>query len=126
MDIGLVNIYIKELVDNTENNINGAVILQKNGHLINSILPEEIDENKIALIGTILVSSGERACDELNKGNLEQIVVNGDFGKLILISNGNNEFIGALGPIEANFDNILMELKLMSDLIERIQNILWL
>lgn len=113
-----IRIYLKEFIDNTQNNIDGALLLRKNGQLVYAILPDEIDKEKVALIGTILVSSCERACDELNKGNLKQIMVEGDFGKIILISHGNNEFIGALSTFKANNENTLTELKRTSELMK--------
>lgn len=113
-----INIYLKGLVDSTMNNINGVLVLRKNGQLVNSYLPDEIDEDKISLIGTILVGSCQRACDELNRGNLKQIMVGGDFGKIIFIHHGNDEFLGALVPFEANYDDVLKELELVDVLIK--------
>ncbi|HHY00839.1 MAG TPA: hypothetical protein GX531_05645 [Methanothermobacter sp.] len=117
MDKKEIKIYLKQLVKGTQSNINGILIIQKNGQLINSFLPDHTDAQKISLIGTILVGSGERACDELNKGNLKQVMVGGDFGKIIFISNGDNEFLGALVPFETNYDDVLIELEIIAALI---------
>lgn len=117
MDNHDINLYLKELVESSLNNINGALVLRKNGQLVNSILPEEIDHDKISLIGTILVGSSQRACDELNRGNLKHIMVGGDFGKIIFISHGNDEFLGALVPFEASYDDVLKELEMVDVLI---------
>lgn len=117
MDKKEINIYLKQLVEGTQSNINGILIIQKNGQIINSVLPDQIDAQKISLFGTILVGSGERACDELNKGKLKQVMVGGDFGKIIFISNGDDEFLGALVPFETNYDDVLIELEIIVALI---------
>ncbi len=118
MDNQNINVYLKELVKSPLNNINGALVLHKNGQLVNSILPEEIEDDKISLIGTILVGSCQRACDELNRGNLKHLMVGGDFGKIIFIHRGNDEFLGALVPFEAKYDEVLNELEMVDVLIK--------
>ena len=46
MDKKEINIYLKQLVEGTQSNINGILIIQKNGQIINSVLPDQIDAQK--------------------------------------------------------------------------------
>ena len=47
-------------------------------------------------------------------------MVGGDFGKIIFISNGDDEFLGALVPFETNYDDVLIELEIIAALINTI------
>ncbi|MGQ4872583.1 MAG: roadblock/LC7 domain-containing protein [Promethearchaeia archaeon] len=70
--------------------IKAAAIVSVEGLPIASALPQGIDETKIAAMTAAILSLGERAILEMNKGTFEQIYVKGSDGYLLVLSAGPN------------------------------------
>ncbi|MHA1730141.1 MAG: roadblock/LC7 domain-containing protein [Promethearchaeota archaeon] len=70
--------------------IKGAAIVSVEGLPIASALPAGIDETRISAMTAAILSLGERAAQELDKGYLEQIYIRGEKGYLLVMSAGQN------------------------------------
>jgi predicted regulator of Ras-like GTPase activity (Roadblock/LC7/MglB family) len=70
--------------------IKGAAIVSVEGLPIASYLPQGIDDTRIAAMTAAILSLGERAAQELDKGDLEQIYIRGAKGYLLVMSAGSN------------------------------------
>lgn len=67
-----------------------AAVVSVEGLPIASMMPEGIDDTRIAAMTAAMLSLGERAAIELNKGALEQILIRGENGYLIVMAGGPN------------------------------------
>ena len=70
--------------------IKGASIVSVEGLPIASALPQDVDETRIAAMTAAILSLGERAAHDLDKGDLEQIYIRGTKGYLLTMSAGMN------------------------------------
>ena len=70
--------------------VKAAAIVSVEGLPIASALPQGIDETRIAAMTAAILSLGERAIIELNKGEFEQIFVRGTDGYLLVLAAGPN------------------------------------
>ncbi|MBN2155900.1 MAG: roadblock/LC7 domain-containing protein [Candidatus Lokiarchaeota archaeon] len=70
--------------------IKGAAIVSPEGLPIASALRPDVDETRIAAMTAALLSLGERAGHELDKGTLEQVYVKGERGYVLVMSAGMN------------------------------------
>ncbi|MCX7831284.1 MAG: roadblock/LC7 domain-containing protein [Actinobacteria bacterium] len=61
-----------------------AAIVSSDGFVIASDLPEGSDESKLGAMSAAIISLGERASKELEKGNLETVFVEGANGYVLL------------------------------------------
>lgn len=61
-----------------------AAIVSSDGFVIASDLPEGSDENKLGAMSAAIISLGERASKELDKGSLETVFVEGAEGYVLL------------------------------------------
>jgi len=68
--------------------VQAAAIVSIEGLPIASALPQGIDETRIAAMTAAILSLGERAAQELNKGVLELVFVRGENGYIISMSAG--------------------------------------
>jgi len=60
--------------------IEGSALVSSDGLMISSQLPANFDEDRVAAMSAALLTLGERAVDELEKGVPEQVTVKGDKG----------------------------------------------
>jgi predicted regulator of Ras-like GTPase activity (Roadblock/LC7/MglB family) len=96
----------------------GAVLVSPDGLAIASVLPEGIDEDRVAAMGAAILSLGERVTTELNKGTLEQLYVKGSKGYMIFTGIKDLAVLGILAPSNAKLGLLLMEIKRAAKQIE--------
>jgi len=75
--------------------IEGLSIVSSEGLPIVSLLPQEIDEIVISAITATLISVGEKANLQLNKGFLQRVILEGDNGYIIITSIDENTLLTA-------------------------------
>ncbi len=86
-------------------------MVSTDGLPIESVLPADMEEDRVAAMGAALLSLGERAAEELERGKLEQVVVRAEKGDVILTSVGEDALLLALMSKEAKLGMIFMALK---------------
>ncbi|MGV9173850.1 MAG: roadblock/LC7 domain-containing protein [Promethearchaeia archaeon] len=70
--------------------VKSAAVVSVEGLPIASVLPQGVDETRIAAMTAAILSLGERAAMEMDKGELQQIYVKGDLGYLLVLEAGKN------------------------------------
>jgi hypothetical protein len=70
--------------------VKSTAIVSVEGLPIASALPQGVDETRIAAMTAAILSLGERAAHEMGKGELEQIMVKGSDGYLLVLAAGPN------------------------------------
>lgn len=107
-DIGSL---LKELLERAPGDINGVAVLRPDGLMISSALPSGTDEKRVAAMAAAMVGTSQRTCDELERGDLNQVVIDGAIGKAILSYAGKKAVLAALSPGEVNLGLALLELE---------------
>jgi hypothetical protein len=98
----------------------GAAIVRRDGLMILSSLPEDVNSKAVAAMAAAIVGTGETASRELSIGELSQIVVDSGSGKLISVGAGSEAILTALIKPKANMGLILMNMERASKKISRI------
>lgn len=70
--------------------IQAAAIVSVEGLPIAAQLPPDVDETRVAAMTAAMLSLGERAAQELGKGELEQVFISGKDGYILVTSAGPN------------------------------------
>lgn len=83
---------LKDLVTKSPD-IEGSAVVSKEGLVIASAMPEEMEEEHVAAISAIVLSLGERIVSELARGTLEQVYAKGDQGFIIIFSCGSEALL---------------------------------
>ncbi len=96
----------------------GAVLVSPDGLAIASVLPANVDEDRVAAMGAAILSLGERVATELDKGELEQLYVKGTKGYMIFTGIKDLAVLGVLAPADAKLGLLLMEIKRAAKQIE--------
>lgn len=111
---------IKKVLDKTIRStpdIEALALVSSDGLPIESALPAGMEEDRVAAMGAALLSLGERAAEELERGKMEQVVVRTESGDVILTAVGEDALLLSLMKKDAKLGMIFIALKkLMKEL----------
>lgn len=100
--------------------IQGAAIVTPDGLSLSSVLTPGMDEERVAAMSAAMLSLGERIGDELARGVLDRVFIEGDQGYGILTNCGQDAVLLVLasnlakqGILQLEIKRIVAELKLI-------------
>ena len=99
-----------------------AAIVSVEGLPIASMMPEGVDDTRMAAMTAAMLSLGERASLEMNKGMLEQILLRGENGYLIVMSAGANAVLTVSATREVKLGLIFLDCKRACEKVAKIVN----
>lgn len=99
----------------TSPEVEAAAVVSADGLPMASALPPHVQEDRLAAMSAALLTLGERAADNLGKGELAQVFVEGSNGHVILMSAGGNAVLVAVTAREAKAGLILFEMRRAAD-----------
>ena len=104
---------LKKILDDFEStgNIIGSAVVRRDGLMIISSLPKEVNSKAVAAMAAAMVGTGETASKELSIGELGQVLVEPASGKLISIDVGSDVIFTALVKPKANMGLVLMNME---------------
>lgn len=113
---------LRVVIDEFESlgNVIGSAVVRRDGLMIISGLPKEVNSKAVAAMAAAMVGTGETASKELDIGRLSQVIVESQKGKLISVGAGENSIFTALIREKANMGLILLEMEKAAKKIGRI------
>ena len=105
-------LYILQGLVGRSQDVEGAMLVTLDGLPLASALPQGADEDRVAAMAAAALSMGARTTTELRRGALEQVLVKGDSGYVVIISAGKDTVLAAISNGEAKLGMILYEMKL--------------
>lgn len=100
--------------------IEAAAIVSVDGLSMASMLPGNVEEDRVSAMSAAMLSLGERIASELNRGALEQVNVKGDNGYVILTSVGEEAVLTVLARKDAKLGLILLDVTRAVEALEQI------
>jgi hypothetical protein len=70
-------------------------------------------------MGAAIVGTSQRTCDELSRGDLNEIIIEGSTGKATFSFAGTKGILAVLSPKEVNLGLVLMEIERTSESIAK-------
>ncbi|MCJ7429373.1 MAG: roadblock/LC7 domain-containing protein [Candidatus Nanohaloarchaeota archaeon QJJ-5] len=100
--------------------VTGAAVVRRDGLLIVSNLPQDIDADQLAAMTASTVGSGETASQTLSIGEVQQVTVESEDGKLISTGAGDEGILTILTDPDVNMGLVLVEMKKSVKKIKRV------
>lgn len=91
--------------------VQGAALVSPDGLPLATILPGEMDEERVSAMSATMLSLGERIGSELSRGVLDRIYVEGTNGFGILTSCGQDAVLLVLASKSAKQGVLMLEIK---------------
>ncbi|MHA1838968.1 MAG: roadblock/LC7 domain-containing protein [Candidatus Ranarchaeia archaeon] len=102
---------IKALLRELEAKANGveaSAVISTQGLPICSAMPPDVDESVIAAMSAAILGVGERAMQELSRGELTKILMEGQKGSIIMMGTGSGAILTTLINTKTNLGLIFM------------------
>ncbi|RLI87170.1 MAG: hypothetical protein DRO76_02745 [Candidatus Altiarchaeales archaeon] len=99
---------LKELTD--VGDVDGAAVITKDGLLVSSKLPRDVDAETFAAMSATMFGAAETAVLELKKGSVKRVISEAQDCKLVAADAGPSAVVVALVRAEANIGLVLVEI----------------
>jgi predicted regulator of Ras-like GTPase activity (Roadblock/LC7/MglB family) len=107
---------LKSLGDGTPG-VEASAIVSVQGLPIVSAMPKGVDDSIIAAMSAAILGVSERAVNELARGRLQQILIQGDEGYVILKRAGDDALLAVMARSDSNLGMIFIVMKGMAQKI---------
>ena len=91
--------------------VEAAAVVSPDGLPMASALPPDVEEDRLAAMSASLLTLGERAAHNLNRGELAQVLVEGERGYVLLMAAGPSAVLVAVTSHDAKVGLVLFEMK---------------
>lgn len=91
--------------------VEACALISDDGLMIASVLPQDIDENRVAGMSATLLSLGMRAATELGRGAVDEVIVRGDQGYAVMLSAGRGVLLLTLATENAKLGLIFYDMR---------------
>lgn len=99
--------------------VEAAAIVSVDGLSMASSLPAGVEEDRVSAMSAAMLSLGERISSELGRGMLEQVMVKGELGYVILTAVGQEAVLTVLARKEAKLGLIFLDVNRTVDALTR-------
>jgi len=98
-------------LNGTSPDIEASAVISTDGLMIDSVLPSTYDEDRMGAMSAAMLSLGERTAAELNRGKLDQILIKGDNGYVLMAQAGDEAVVTVLAKPKAKLGLIFLDVK---------------
>lgn len=86
-----------------------SAAITTDGFVIGAVLGDGVDEDRFAAMCASLLALADRAADEIKRGRLKQVLIEGDSGLMLLVHAGNDAVMAVAAKPSKNLGMILLE-----------------
>lgn len=100
--------------------IEASAVLSTDGLMMASLLPAGMDEDRVGAMSAAMLSLGDRTAEELARGALEQVLIKGNNGYILMTHAGNDAVVTVLAKPNARLGLIFLDVKRAAENIAKI------
>ncbi len=98
-------------LNGTSADIDASAVISTDGLTIASMLPQEMDEDRVGAMSAAMLSLGDRSAEELGRGKLDQVLIKGDKGFVLMTYAGDDAVVTVLAKPKAKLGLIFLDVK---------------
>lgn len=110
MKAELLTSVLNEL-NGTSADIEASGVISTDGLMMASVLPGGMDEDRVGAMSAAMLSLGDRTAQELSRGNLEQVLIKGARGYVLMTYAGSEAVLTVLAKPNAKLGLIFLDVK---------------
>ena len=100
--------------------IEASSVISTDGLMMAAMLPAGMDEDRVGAMGAAMLSLGDRTAQELARGTLEQVLIKGDNGYVLMTYAGNEAVLAVLAKPSARLGLIFLDVKRAAEAVEKV------
>lgn len=98
-------------LNGTSADIEASGVISTDGLMMASVLPAGMDEDRVGAMSAAMLSLGDRTAQELSRGNLEQVLIKGARGYVLMTYAGSEAVLTVLAKPNAKLGLIFLDVK---------------
>ncbi|PSJ81182.1 roadblock/LC7 domain-containing protein [Neisseria iguanae] len=98
-------------LNNTSTDINASAVISPDGLPIATLLPSHLNADRVGAMSATLLALGNRSVQELACGELDQVMVKGKNGYILLSQAGENAVLALMANESSKLGLILLDAK---------------
>jgi hypothetical protein len=98
-------------LNGTSGDIEASAVISTDGLTIASVLPAGMDEDRVGAMSAAMLSLGDRTAKELARGRLEQVLIKGERGYVLMTYAGAESVLTVLAKPNAKLGLIFLDVK---------------
>ena len=100
--------------------IEASAVISTDGLMMAALLPAGMDEDRVGAMSAAMLSLGNRTAQELARGKLEQVLVKGDTGYVLMTHAGQEAVVSVLAKPNARLGLIFLDVKRAAEAIGKL------
>ncbi len=100
--------------------IEASAVISTDGLMISAVLPQSMDEDRVGAMSAAMLSLGDRTAQELSRGKLEQVLIKGDIGYVLMTYAGTDAVVTVLAKPKAKLGLIFLDVKRAAENIAKV------
>ena len=98
-------------LNGTSADIEASAVISSDGLTMAALLPQDVDEDRVGAMAAAMLSLGERTSRELARGDLEQVMVKGESGYILMSHAGHDAVLTVIARKDAKLGLIFLDAK---------------
>lgn len=115
----MLNSILSEL-NGTSADIEASGVISTDGLMMASQMPAGLDEDRVGAMSAAMLALGDRTASELARGELEQVLVKGNKGYVLMTHSGQNAVVTVLAKTNAKLGLIFLDVKRAAEQISQL------
>lgn len=105
-----LQLILKDLETSTPD-IEATALVSSDGLVIASRLPADVEEDRIGAMSAAMLSLGERSSEELSRGKLNQVLIKGVNGYIVMMNIGEESVLVVMTDEKIKLGLLFLELR---------------
>jgi len=107
-------------LNGTSADIEASGVISTDGLMMASVLPANLDEDRVGAMSAAMLSLGDRTSQELNRGGLEQVLIKGENGYVVMTYAGEEAVLTVMAKPNAKLGLIFLDVKRAAESISEL------
>ncbi len=107
-------------LNGTSADIEASAVVSTDGLMMASMLPANMDEDRVGAMSAALLSLGDRTANELARGTLEQVLIKGAHGYILMTHAGENAVLTVIAKSQTKLGLVFLDVKRAAQAISKV------
>lgn len=107
-------------LNGTSADIEASAIISSDGLMMAALLPNTVDEDRVGAMSAAMLSLGDRTAQELARGTLEQVLIKGAKGYVLMTGAGKEAVLTVLAKPQSKLGLIFLDVRRAAEAVSRL------
>ena len=98
-------------LNGTSADIEASAIISSDGLMMAALLPNTLDEDRVGAMSAAMLSMGDRTARELARGTLEQVLIKGEKGYVMMVQAGPDAVLTVMAKANAKLGLVFLDVR---------------